>query len=257
MEKSILNAFIYMFKDNDWVYKLFILLCLVTPVAIIAFFQVVMLSNGKISEGSNILFLVALTLISIFFSLISSGYYAKCANNIIYSSENSSNNDLLPKWEDDFGQFFKLGFRFFLATLLLGVSILGSLFILGVVADLLKGLSLLIYIVGGIAAVIFILVYSYFSTALASIFYSNYDITSFFKFKEARKLVSYDSSKYLQIMGIMFLISLLMSIISSLFAKNLLLVLIMPIAQVYTMLVSAYLAALIFPAEPEVFLSTD
>ena len=247
MEKSISKAFTYMFKDNDWQYKIFILLLLTTPLSVMGFFQVLMFPNGKMPDGAAITYFIVLIIISVLFSFISLGYYAKCANNIIYSNEKSTNSDLLPKWENDFAQFPKLGLKFFLAGIFPYIAIC---LVLGV-------FILLIPILGSIIALIMILIYSYFATALAAIFYSDYNIYSFFKLKEGRKLVSYDEKKYLQILFLMFILSLLYGIVPALFVKPFLIVLVMPIIQVYGFLVSIYLSAILFPTEPEVFFGTD
>ncbi|MEI8129363.1 MAG: DUF4013 domain-containing protein, partial [bacterium] len=177
------------------------------------------------------------------------------ANNIIYSNEDSSYDSLLPKWEDDFGQFLKLGLKHVAAILLLMFAVLGVGLLGGIIAGIFKMLPI-ISVLMAIAAVIAGLGLTYLALALHSIFYSNYGITSYFQFNKAIKLVSYNPKRYLQIFAIYFGTAIISSLINQSIMKSYLIV-IMPIIQVYMMLVWTYLIAIIFPAEPEVFFATD
>ncbi len=259
MEKSISNAFTYMFKDSDWKYKLFVMLMFMSPPYILQGILPQLSTMIKTPANSSIGFIIALAVVlivvTIIFFLTLSGYSIKCANNIIYSNEDSSYDSLLPKWEDDFGQFLKLGLKYVAAILLLMFAFLGVGLLGGIIAGIFKMLPI-ISVLMAIAAVIAGLGLTYLALALHSIFYSNYGITSYFQFDKAIKLISYNPKRYLQIFAIYFGTAIISSLINQSIMKSYLIV-IMPIIQVYMMLVWTYLIAIIFPAEPEVFFATD
>ncbi|MEI8129510.1 MAG: hypothetical protein WCG95_07845, partial [bacterium] len=85
MEKSIKNAFTYMFKDSDWKYKLFVMLMFMSPPYILQGILPQLSTMIKTPANSSIGFIIALTVVlivvTIIFSLTLSGYYIKCANN--------------------------------------------------------------------------------------------------------------------------------------------------------------------------------
>jgi hypothetical protein len=253
MEKTIKNAFTYMFKDGDWKYKLFILLILQLPSIILGSLSVLM---PKMLKGVGLdlyIYMILLVVISIISGVISLGYFVKCGNNIIYCDKNSSQIDVLPKWEDNILQFLKLGSLYYVAiflflTVMFLFGFLGSLF-----SKILMPLSIIIFLV----FLIILPFYLYSAAAIAALFYINYDIRVFFQIKKIKKIVFYDSKKYFKIISIIAFISILIALIQNIFMKTFIIFLLIPILQTYLFLVSTYLSAIMLPTQPEIFFVQD
>lgn len=243
MNKTISSAFTYMFNDKDWVYKLFILSMLALPESVIGYMGEKIKTLYHNLNSTTISCLIALGIISIMAYLIFIGYCSKCCHNIINADAVTSRNNLLPKWEDDFGQFLKIGFSYNLALAAI-TGVFALLIGLGFVD---KSLILII----AIPLLIFALIFSYYFTALEAIFCTKFELTSFFKLKKAHKLVSNNTGKYILILTLISIVSILSGLIPALFIKSHVALLLAPILQVYTFLVFAYFKGILFPTKPK------
>ena len=214
MEKSIKNAFTFMFKDPDWIYKLSILALLSVPSSYISY-----LNHTNSANSANFLngaFLL-LCIVSMVTSLIVSGYFSKCTQNIIFATHEEAN--LLPAWEDNFGGFVTIGLKKMLGGLLIGLVILPA--------------SLL---------VIPILIFAFISIALERIFCQEFKISSYFAWRKAFNLIKEDGGRYFLILLTYIPLVLILAVIMLIFMKiPAILMVVLPIITAYYMLVSAYL----------------
>lgn len=176
MEKSVKNAFLYMFKDKDWFKKagiltllyFFIFAVFCKEISVLPF----LLHNSKEANLTiQALRIVSpITTIIVFFIL---GYMSKCTQNVI--NNNGQENILLPNWNDKFFNYF-----------IIGAKRAGSK--MGVFVLLLPTILLL-----GIPFVIFWLL----SIPLGRIFCTEFKFEAYFKWREGYKLIKNNVRLYL------------------------------------------------------------
>lgn len=213
MEKSISNAFTYMFKDEDWKYKLGILAMLSFP----AMYQSYLADIKGVKEP-----LLILSILAAITSIIISGFYAKCTQNVIFSESETPN--LLPKWEDSFFHYFVIGLKKIVATIIIYIIMIPA--------------SILV-----IPAVIFAILYP----ALERVFCTEFKVTSYFSWKRATSLRKQNPSLYIKILLLPFLIILFFVVIMFVITEisPLLFAIISPLIICYFFLVYAYLVGMI------------
>lgn len=208
MEKQISKAFTFMFQDEDWKYKIILLVLLTFPSSYISYLN----SSNQLKTAP-----IFLVIVSIITSLIISGYFAKCTQNIIFATPDDVN--LLPKWEDNFLSFISIGFKKFLGSLLIGIVMLPA--------------SLLI---------IPLLIFAYITIALERVFCEEFKISSYFAWKRAFDLIAQDGGRYFKILLAFIPLALLLVVVMLLFIKlPIILMIVIPAITAYYMLVSAYL----------------
>lgn len=227
MEKSVKNAFIYIFQDKDWIKKTSILAVFFFFLYAFLFKEISLLPlllqhNKEANLTQQALRIVSpiLTLISFF----ATGYISKCTQNVI---NNTQENILLPDWEDDFFNYF-----------VIAAKRIGSR--LGVYILLLPTILLL-----GIPFIIF----WFLSLPLGKIFCSEFKFESYFKWKEAYELIKNNIGLYISILLILInlnlLITLLTVILLCLKVSNNLCSIILAMVSTYTTLVAAYLIGIV------------
>lgn len=240
MKKSISDAFTYMFKDSDWKYKLFILSALAFPGAFLGYQSESLKTTIEAMTATSdnflsiALFYVLILIFIIACTFIFEGYCCKCTQKIIYANAQTSKNDLLPKWEDEFWEYSKIGVSFSIGVGFLGLAVsLGAILIV----------PLLFYIVGYVA--------------LKTIFCVDFKMGSFFAWKKALKLMRSDFSHYFAVILCSLGIYIVFGFIAYFCTKSLALVFLGAFAQAYVYLVLAYLRGTLFTTVPEVFFETD
>ena len=236
MEKSVSNAFIYMFKGSDRVYKLAIFTLLFAMPAIYVAFCVPDMANIKtMSQVQAIQMLTQLMIPTLILSIISFplafGYLSKCTHNVIINNEHTNVN--LPSWEDDFLNYYTIGVKRCLGMLLICLVLLPASILLGIP----------------------ILIYGFIIFALDNIFCTDFKINSYFKWGRAFKIVSSDYSLYVKVLTIAFVLGLLMFVVSSIFSvlklSGPLSAFIHAACSAYSALVMAYLTGLIVENEED------
>jgi hypothetical protein len=240
MEKSISKAFTFMFKDSDWKYKLFVLAALAFPGMFLGYQSETLKTTIKgMAATSDNLFSIAVfyLLILIFIiacTFIFEGYCCKCTQKIIYANGQTSENDVLPKWEDEFWEYSKIGVSFSIGVGFLGLAVaLGSILII----------PLLFYIVGYVA--------------LKTLFCVDFKMGSFFAWKKALRLMNSNFSHYFSVILCSLGIYIAFGLVAYLCSTSLVLVFLGAFAQAYVYLVLAYLRGTLFTAPPEVFFEAD
>lgn len=240
MDKSIGNAFTYMFKDADWKYKLFILAALAFPGAFMSYQSDSMKASMATMQGapdrylSYFLFLLLMLVFVVICTFIFEGYCCKCTNKIIYSDNEVSPGDLLPAWENEFWQYSKIGIAFSIGVGLLGLAVLlGSILIV----------PILFYMVGYVA--------------LKTLFCVDFKIMTFFAWKKAWKLMSSNPSQYFSVIFLSLAVYLVFGIVAFFCSKSYILSFVTAFAQAYVFLVLAYLRGTLFPVPPEVFFEAE
>lgn len=225
MEKSISSAFTYMFKDEDWKYKLLILVLLSIPSAFYSLFQLYPEAAKNIffsPDLSSGIFFTA-SVVMLIAALFSKGYCLKCIQTISKSNFDEQ-PELLPRWENNFSEYFKLALLFFVAMIISGVV-------------------LLIPFIFVIPA----LVFYFLMPALYSIFCQDFKVTSFLAWRKAFAIVKQDSGLYLKViftyLGIA-VVLVIATILCKFISKQIVMV-VLPILIAYTELVYAFLYGLI------------
>ena len=249
MEKRMSEAFSFMFKDNDWKFKMFILYLLSLVSYILAYYSNELTETIKATKNYSLAVpFVGVLILSFVLSLPILGYSFKSINNLIYSQPQSENFNMLPRWENDFFSYIMVGLRYIGASLLIGLCV-GLLFI---AVSAIASVSKLFLSILMIVLIILALIYAYYFPALEVIFAMSYDFLALFKVKKAAELVKYGTSKYIRVLLLISLVSIIFSIISALCAKSILLIILVPIINVYTFFVYVYLKSYIayeVPAE--------
>ena len=240
MEKSIKDAFTFMFKDSDWKYKLFVLSALAFPTAFLSFqgenlkSQMTALTKN-VENFIPILWVLILILIFVVAcTFLFEGYCCKCTHNVIYKNKQSPKSDLLPKWENEFWEYSKIGVNFSIGVSFLGLAVvLGSLLIV----------PILFYIVGYIA--------------LKTLFCVDFKMSAFFAWGKAIKLMKSNPSHYLVVMLCSFALYAVFGLVAYVCSKSLPLVFVASFVQAYIYLVIAYLRGSLFPVTPVEFFETE
>lgn len=230
MEKKISKAFTFMFKDSDWIYKLFILSALAFPSFYLAFegenlkqYLTKSIEDPYQLAGFFILLLVLTTICTFFFE----GYCCKCTNIIMNAGKSSNEKDLLPKWEEDFLGYFRIGFNFSVGVSFIGLAVaIGSILIV----------PLLFF---GVAYI-----------ALKTLFCVDFKIKSFFAWRTASDLMRKNLGHYLLVVFCSLLIYVAFGAISYLCSKKFDLVFVGAFVQAYIYLALAYLRGTLLNLRP-------
>lgn len=219
MEKSIQNAFTYMFKDNEWTYKLFILMMLYLPGA---YYSSITTGLNVEAIKSNINFNAVIIgiVVSAISVTISTGYLAKCTHNII---KNEGEAFRMPCWEDDFFSYFfigiKKGFAIFITSLLLLPTI--------------------------ILLAIPLLIFSFIFLALDNIFCVDFKLDAYFAWKKAFSIIVSNNKLYYIILFLGFILSLVPSVFYLIKLPTIIFSLLFAACMTYTALVYAYLIGIV------------
>lgn len=233
MEKSINNAFTYMFEDKDWIYKVSIFVLLSIPAAFYAMFQIFPEALKNILKLTDIspLVLLIVSVVMAVAALLANGYYCQIIKNI-GNAKQFDTQELLPLWENDFFGYLKIG------ALLLAASFIAAA-------------ALLIPFILIIPAIIFALL----KPALINIFCSEYNVTSFLAWRKAFLLIKQDTGFYVKIILAslaIFIVYLLIFLVAQLVFKPLVII-VLPFLTAYTQLVYAYLYGLLGQQRVESF----
>lgn len=237
MEKSIKNAFTFMFEDKDWKYKLFVLSALAFPSFYLNYQGENLKQSLAVNAGNifSLLWFILLMLIFIIYcTFLFEGYCCKCTQNIIFSNENTTQNDLLPEWENNFWGFSKIGILFSVGVGLLGLVVaLASILIIP----------------------IFLYLFAY--VALKTLFCIDFKIGAFFAWGKAKELIGLNSNKYWSVILSSFGVYFAFGIIAFICSKSLVLVFLGAFAQAYVFLVMAYLRGTLLDASTAEALSSS
>lgn len=192
MEKSVKNAFLYMFKDKDWDKQIGILTFLFFIIFAIFYKEISLIPLLATKNKEANLTMQAIRIITPIVTIITFfmlGYITKCTHNVI----NSTNQEiiLLPDWNDDFFSYFVLGAK--RAASKMGVFIL-----------LLPTILLL-----GIPFIIF----GFLCIPLGRIFCTEFKFESYFKWKEGYELIKNNVGLYIWILIIMLILNLLSTLL--------------------------------------------
>lgn len=224
MEKKISNAFTYMFKDSDWMFKFAILAGLGFPSIYLSYFAEQNKLNPTLTQLTTLVGIAIITLIT---SPIICGYLVKCAQNIIFAK--SPNPNILPVWEDNFLNYFIIGIKYAIAVLLIGIVI-----------------------IPGILLIIPFLMYLFLSLALSRVFCTELKISSYFAWKTAMDLIKQDTGKYIRILLTQFVVALIYSLSINLLTKSLIGMIIALFFFTYFVFISAYFIGIIGSEEATV-----
>lgn len=226
MEKSIKNAFTFMFKDPSWKSKLLIL-------ALFSFNSGlnVILSNNKdilktllkSADPTQMTLFFIINIVSLIASIFASGYFCRIIINI--SNLNlAENQELLPTWKNNFVEYFRIGILYTLGKLIAGIAVLPTILIIFPV-----------------------LIFALLMPALTRNFCSEQSITAFFAWRKGYELVKKDTNFYLKIIltiFIIFIVNLLLNLfLNSIFIPIAITLII--IVEAYWQMVIAYLCGLI------------
>lgn len=230
MEKSISNAFTFMFKDPDWVYKLGILLMLhAAPGICLAFNfpESLDLQTHSLSLFVSTIsqFLIPSIILYMILYPFIMGYVSKSTQNVIKTTKNEP--VFLPNWEDNFFSYFIIGIQKSFAIFLLS----------------------LLLIPGMILLCIPVLIYGFIALALDNIFCSDFKVISYFKWGKAFKIVSSNVGLYIIIFIIALFLGLSVIFVQNLHTffkmSNIFIVFFQSAFSIYTLLVMAYLTGMI------------
>lgn len=180
MKLDIKKAFLSPFSDDKWLGKLFVL----SLFSVIINLVICLLLINAIGN------IPLLLLFSSLFALVSGGYCAQFANNVIHD-----NSLILPVWHNNFLKFFKYGFFSFMVSLIYVAPFL----IIYAKALMLKEVILisLFKLVGtlGMAIILFILKMIYlfvllvFLSIAVALYWDDFKFWDAFKFNKLFKLI--------------------------------------------------------------------
>lgn len=236
MEKSIKNAFTFMFKDKNLNYKVLIIFLLCIP----SFYSSYFLFLNKINISSNIKFLLVLSLvIGYLFKVMIYGYFTKFIHNVI----TSKNDDIiaLPEWKGNISNYLFLGIKKIFSLFLVLTVLWLSTTILGIISNIIFHTIIPAFISLYILLLAFVFLY----TALDNIFCTDFKISSFFAWKTAKNIIFTNIKIYFQVFLIAITPLVLMQIFGS--TKSLIFVylIVLPIISIYLNIVYAYLVGII------------
>lgn len=186
MEKKISNAFTYMFKDEDWKYKISIFTGLsFIPCLLLQIINLI--SKHPIIPNPLFLGVFAIFSIIILFSSIFLliGYTSKCIQNIVFSD--GAETALLPKWEDNFNNYYSIGAKKISGVILIGLALIPSVLLLGIP-------FLIFYIL---------------LLALDQTFCTKFKVSSYFAWKEAMNLIKANVGQYIIIILLYFIFTVI------------------------------------------------
>lgn len=233
MEKSIGNAFTFMFKDGDWVYKFGIFIALFALPTVYLSSNVPDAASLKAMDTSALInLLIPAFVLAIVVSPLTFGYLTKLTHNVIKNNEIDPIR--LPNWEDDFFGFFILGLkRCFAVTIFLLLFLPPSFLTFGIP----------------------ILFFGLIIVALDNIFCTNFELSSYFKWGKAFKIMGSDYSLYTKILMVVFVVGVLIGITTYLFSTlklpGILDAFIKAALSAYSSLVAAYLTGIIAENEED------
>lgn len=261
MEKKISSAFTYIFKDSEWKFKSFIIYMItLLPFGLTYLMQVHLLDQIKVKSAADlgsltslISILILVYVVSFILNILMYGYENKSIHNIILLNKFPDNPNFMPRWEENFFDFFRVGFLYMVILFLLSLLLMAFL---GSGVFLIKSnpaVSILLMIV----SLILLGIYGFYLPALQALFALKYDLRSFFQLGEARKIVSSNTGNYLAILFMMFLISVVSSIVISMLKSSILLVIIAPFIATYTFFVYIYLKGIIISDVSEIAMQTE
>lgn len=221
MDKSILSAFTFMFKDKDWLYKLFILLMLYLPSAYYSHLasgvKPEMMKQGQINYAD----LALCVILTIFTCAISTGYLAKCTHLIIKNDGEKAFK--MPDWEDDFWSYlfigFKKGFAIFATSLLLSPTI--------------------------VLFAIPVLIFSFIFLALDNVFCIDFKFNSYLDWKQAFSIITSNNKLYYNILFLSFVFSFIPGLFSLLKLPTILFSALFAGCMSYCALVYAYFVGIL------------
>lgn len=216
MDKSIPNAFIFMFKDSEWLYKVFILLMLYLPSA---YYSNMLSEKNLIGLNPNnidyqgVLFCVLLIALTM---TISTGYLAKCTHNIIkYNGEKS----FMPNWEDDFWNYLLIGLKKAIAVTFTSLLLLPTIFLFAIPP----------------------FIFSFIFLALDNVFCIDFKLSAYFDWKKAFSIIVDNKQLYFIILFLAAILSIIPSLCYLLKLPTILFSLLFAACMTYTTLVYAYL----------------
>lgn len=221
MQKSISNAFTFMFKEEGWKFKLGVLVGLLVPYMYVS----VGFQAKDITE--NIVIFCTLLIIGLSTFLACSGYVAKLIQNLIF---NKSTPSFLPEWEDNFLQYPKIATAKAFGTFLIGLVLVPSIILLAIP----------------------ILIYAYINLAVENIFCTEFNFKAYFSWKKAIELIKENPAEYFKLFITFLAIAILNNLILVLI-QHLTLdpsyvtlgVLVSSVTTAYSMLVIGYLVGLV------------
>lgn len=192
MEKSVGNAFFYMFKDEGWLKKAGILTLLFFVIFIIFYSLVstfpMILKHPKALNPNMELIRLASPVASLIVFFIS-GYLSKCTHNVIHS--NTQENILLPDWQDNFFNYFIIGAK--------RTGSYAGVFVLLLPTILLLGIPFIIF--------------WFLRISLGKIFCTEFKFDSYFKWEQAFELIKNNVGLYIGIFLIILVLNLLDSLL--------------------------------------------
>lgn len=242
------EAFTYMFKDNKYLEKAGVYAGLVLLANLLLNYSQTMNSSGI---GLLLLLLGYLAL------FIPSGYGISCIKAIFTQDENI----ILPAI--NIKKNFILGFKIFVAGILLGLAIGGILLAVCIIFGIIGALTIpkdygtevigLIFLIPFlILAFTIIIVYLVYGLAMSVIFAKKEFYTTFFKFDMANQLISQNPGKYFSSVGIyvlVFIAVIIVNTVPGIVLNNLssigtiILSAIQAVVGAYTIFVFAYITA--------------
>lgn len=221
MNKSVLNAFSYMFKESDWKFKILILFGLNVPAIML---QGILMSGSELITilTSSAGLIVLLLIITLFTTGSAFGYGYKTMQNL-----SNNTGSILPEWEDNFFQYLKYFGLFAVAMLLFSlVMIIPSLLIIPAI------------------------IAGFITPALIAIFVKDFNATSMLAWKKAFALIKQDSGLYIKVfimyIGLIILSNVFSMIFMFLVKSSLYLaVLLYSLVVAYCQLINAYIIGIL------------
>ncbi len=249
----IKEAFTYMFKDNKFLQKAFVYFLF----AFIANFFIQYASTTLMPTQENPFNIeyYAFLLLGTVLMFIPQGYYVSCVRALKEQQENL----VLPYF--NLINNFKQGFKFNVSIWLLCIAFCAISIVAFIIGGLLsvasKILAMIVFILVAITAIIFALAVCFYAIALTKIFTNTNSWLSFFKFKEATKIIANNTSNYMLAIGITIGISIVSGIISRIgmllnnnhIAIPIMVALLTSIIASYTVFVFSYILAKWFKTE--------
>lgn len=180
MNKTVANAFVYMFKSENWykkigVFAAFAFFMKVINCSMISNFILLVHNPKDLTVQQNMHAIQLLMPIVTIIIFLLGGYIAKCVQSVI--SNNGSDNVVLPDWKNNILNNFIIGAKRGGSVLAVYCLLLPTLFLLGI-PILLFWLLLL---------------------PLGKIFCTNFEFESYFKWKDAFALITNNIGLYVVI----------------------------------------------------------
>ena len=204
------EAFTYVFKDPGYSKKalVYFMVCFIT-LALMASPQLLtagiysesVIQEPQITPVTNPLLIIFISIIGYVFNMFLTGYYYTCIHAIV----NQQNNIVLPYM--NFGNSFIKGLKFTVAIILIS-SLVGLLFVLTSFAGL---------IVSTVLAAVLLLFFGMSCVSFMWIFAIKSNVSVFFAWKEAVKLINQNKNTYYKNWFVFTLLIALGALLSTLF----------------------------------------